>query len=113
MLLLNQTLNYLLSDTVYPSRSGTSKRVGSGATLVMNSVVSSVLTCVPSDVGISIRMYIVKLVSSSRQISPVVVRSKYSADRQVSIVQQVVTVTTNRSQALVEPQCFPPLRLST
>ena len=41
------------------------------------------------------------------------VRSKYSADPQVSIVQQVVTVTANRSQALVEPQCFPPLRLST
>ena len=42
-----------------------------------------------------------------------IVRSKYSADPQVSIVQQVVTVTANRSQALVEPQCFPPLRLST
>ena len=35
------------------------------------------------------------------------VRSKYSADRQVSIVQQVVTVTANRSQPWLSPNVFP------
>ena len=35
------------------------------------------------------------------------VRSKYSADPQVSIVQQVVTVTANRSQPWLSPNVFP------
>ena len=35
------------------------------------------------------------------------VRSKYSADPQVSIVQQVVTVTANRSQPWLSPNIFP------
>ena len=35
------------------------------------------------------------------------VRSKYSADPQVSIVQQVVTVTANRSQPWLSPHVFP------
>ena len=34
-------------------------------------------------------------------------RSKYSADPQVSIVQQVVTVTANRSQPWLSPNVFP------
>ena len=36
-----------------------------------------------------------------------VVKSKYSADPQVSIVQQVVTVTANRSQPWLSPNVFP------
>ena len=39
------------------------------------------------------------------QVRPV--RSKYSADPQVSIVQQVVTVTANRSQPWLSPNVFP------
>ena len=35
------------------------------------------------------------------------VRSKYSAEPQVSIVQQVVTVTANRSQPWLSPNVFP------
>ncbi len=38
---------------------------------------------------------------------PMPVRSKYSADPQVSIVQQVVTVTANRSQPWLSPNVFP------
>jgi hypothetical protein len=37
----------------------------------------------------------------------ILVRSKYSADPQVSIVQQVVTVTANRSQPWLSPNVFP------
>ena len=39
--------------------------------------------------------------------APRLVRSKYSADPQVSIVQQVVTVTANRSQPWLSPNVFP------
>ena len=42
---------------------------------------------------------------SSQKLDPV--RSKYSADPQVSIVQQVVTVTANRSQPWLSPNVFP------
>ena len=38
---------------------------------------------------------------------PEPVRSKYSADPQVSIVQQVVTVTANKSQPWLSPNVFP------
>ena len=40
-------------------------------------------------------------------VGMVPVRSKYSADPQVSIVQQVVTVTANRSQPWLSPNVFP------
>ena len=44
-------------------------------------------------------------VAAWRNADPV--RSKYSADPQVSIVQQVVTVTANRSQPWLSPNVFP------
>ena len=40
-------------------------------------------------------------------VRPDTVRSKYSADPQVSIVQQVVTVTANRSQPWLSPNVVP------
>ena len=42
-----------------------------------------------------------------RLLHELLVRSKYSADPQVSIVQQVVTVTANRSQPWLSPNVFP------
>ena len=46
-----------------------------------------------------------RLVPTARRAD--LVRSKYSADPQVSIVQQVVTVTANRSQPWLSPNVFP------
>ena len=45
--------------------------------------------------------------SRENQLPLTPVRPKYSADPQVSIVQQVVTVTANRSQPWLSPNVFP------
>ena len=70
----------------------------------------SAVLLVPLSLGVPLQRFGEVLISprlaeASARRDPV--RSKYSADPQVSIVQQVVTVTANRSQPWLSPNVFP------